>query len=1202
LKKVVWALVGLVVVLVGAVLVAPSVIDWNSYKPEIAAKVRELTGRDLVIAGDINAQIFPAPTLTAENVSISSIEGAQSPDLATLRSVEVRIALAPLLGGHVRIENVRLIEPQINLEVLADGRNSWTILQPDAGALPSDEATASVTPSGGKSEGPAISLDDFDIVDGQLTYEDAGTSSRQTVSGINLNIAAASLTEGPFRAQGSLLYNGIRLGIDADIGAIVEGRTLPVDVGLTIGGDSAKIQLSGTVLGLDDTPRFRGDLNVLSENIGRVATAFAKGTPLPTPLHQPFSIKGVLDASQTSLSLENFDISIGGATGKGTISGNFKGTPTLKANVNIDQIDINSWMAPANTASAPKKSTASSAETPSEVVKEIAEAAAFSLPQGLNVTASIRVGEIALSGDAVRNVVLNAELANGEMTLSQFSLQTPGAGELALFGFLVAKDGKPSFDGQFEAKIKQPRTLMAWLKSDTSALKVGKPGATSLAVGFSGTPQQISIRKLNLSFDETNITGAATLVPGDVLGIGATINMDRLNLDAYLADVSSKAPAKAAASKPAQPTEQPTEQTEDQGTTTEAVATPAPTSPFEALRALAGINANLRTKIGSLTVNAIPLEKIDADIGLVDGDLTIRNFVLGNALSVSARMTGMLNGVGRGVPVAKAFALRAEVGDPNGLANRFGVDLPYNNKSIGKPTFAADLNGPLTAPSLVSTVTGFDATLIADGTVRPFDAVDMFDIGLRLRHDDFAALMRRLDTGYVPSGKIGGVNIASMLKGNANRIAFSDLVAAVGQAKITGNGRVDLDGARPALTATLDAGKLIVDPFLPAQKTATLWPALPARMQPARYWVPNGGAGGADALRHLIATVSERWSAVPLDLSAMKSLDADLTLTAPEVAYHEYVLKSAKLFATLSDGLLKVGEFSGIAFDGNVMSSGVMDARTDKASLAGVVAVDKMNIGQASKAAGISGSSGMLTSKIEVASVGASPAQWVSALGGKGAIEIRGIKGESSLGDMPVIGLALGPLLQVFEVLNSGLGSLIGAGANTKIGETDVTSTFDIANGTLTTNDTKIISNLYKGDIKGTVNLPLWSMNVGGSLAMDQGLLGTLLANVARVPSKIPFEVTGDIDKPNVKIKPFSGAASEGGGGIKVPGLDKLEKKVPGVGGLLQGLLGGGQTAPQAAPESPTGDAPPAQNAPPPQQPSQQQADPTQQLLNKLFK
>ena len=1192
LKKVVWALVGFVVVLVGAVLVAPSVIDWNSYKPEIAAKVRELTGRDLVIAGDINAQIFPAPTLTAENVSISSIEGAQSTDLAILWSVEVRIALAPLLGGHVRIENVRLIEPQINLEVLADGRNSWTISQPEAGTLPSDETAASVAPSGGKSEGSAISLDDFDIVDGQVTYEDAGTSSRQTVSGINLNIAAASLTEGPFRARGSLLYNGIRLGIDADIGAIVEGRTLPLDVGLTVGGDSAKIQLSGTVLGLDDTPRFRGDLNVLSEDISRVVAAFAKEASLPKPLHQPFSIKGVLDASQTSLSLENFDISIGDATGKGTISGDFKGTPTLKANVSIDQVDINSWMSPANTANVPKKTAAPSAGTPSKVVKEVAEAATFSLPQDLNVSASVRIGEIALSGDAVRNVVLNAELANGEMTLSQFSLQTPGAGELALFGFFVAKDGKPSFDGQFEAKVKQPRTLMAWFKSDTDVFKAGKPGAASLALGFRGTPQQISISKLNLTFDETNITGAATLVPGDVLGIGATINMDRLNLDAYLADTSSNAPAKAPAKKPAQPTEQ----TEDQGTTTEVMPTPAPTSPFEALSALTDINANVRAKIGSLTVNAIPFEKIDADIGLVDGDLTIRNFTLGNALSMSAKVTGMLNGFGSGVPVAKALALRAEIGDPNGLAKRFGVDLPYNNKSIGKPTFAADLNGPLTAPSLVSTVTGFDATLITDGTVRPFDAVDMFDIGLRLRHDDFAALMRRLDSGYVPSGKIGGVNIASMLKGNANRIAFSNLVAAVGQAKISGNGRVDLDGDRPKLAATLDAGKLVVDPFLPAQKTAAIRPERPARIYPARYGVPNGNVGGVDTLRHLIATVSERWSSVPLDLSAMKSIDADLTLTAPEVAYHEYVLKSAKLFADLNDGLLKVGEFSGIAFDGNVMSSGVMDARTDKASLAGVVAVDKMNIGQASKAAGISGTTGTLTSKIEVASVGASPAQWVSALGGKGAIEVRGIKGESSLGDLPVIGLALGPLLEVFELLNSSLGSLIGAGANTKVGETDVTSTFNIDNGTLTTNDTKIISNLYKGDIKGTVNLPLWSMNVGGELSMDQGLLGSLLANVVRIPSKIPFEVNGDIDKPNVKIKPFSGASSEGGGGIKIPGLDTLEKKVPGVGGLLQGLLGGAP-APKPAPSTGGGETPPAQQQQQPAQP-----DPAQQLLNKLFK
>ena len=107
--------------LVVALLVIPSFINWNTYKSEIADQVRALTGRELIIGGDIDLKIFPSPRLVAENVSLSSIEGAQSPDLVSLRSVEVRIALAPLLGGNIGIETVQLIEPQVFLEVLADG-------------------------------------------------------------------------------------------------------------------------------------------------------------------------------------------------------------------------------------------------------------------------------------------------------------------------------------------------------------------------------------------------------------------------------------------------------------------------------------------------------------------------------------------------------------------------------------------------------------------------------------------------------------------------------------------------------------------------------------------------------------------------------------------------------------------------------------------------------------------------------------------------------------------------------------------------------------------------------------------------------------------------------------------------------------------------------------------------------------------------
>ena len=222
-------------------------------------------------------------------------------------------------------------------------------------------------------------------------------------------------------------------------------------------------------------------------------------------------------------------------------------------------------------------------------------------------------------------------------------------------------------------------------------------------------------------------------------------------------------------------------------------------------------------------------------------------------------------------------------------------------------------------------------------------------------------------------------------------------------------------------------------------------------------------------------------------------------------------------------------------------------------------------------------------------------------------IEVKGIKGQSSLSDLPIIGLALGPLMQVFEVLNTGLGTLVGAGGKTKIGETDVTSSFTISNGIINTPDTKILSNLYEGDIAGDINLPLWSMNIGGKLSVDQGLLGTVLANVARLPSDIPFQVTGNIDKPNVKIKSFGGGSSAGGEGIKVPGLDKLEKKAPGVGGLIKGILGGvtggssGSGSQSAPPPQSDGSGEGAE--PPPQQAPQQQkkVDPAD-ILRQLLK
>src|SRR5690606_16626279 len=109
MKKLLIGIGALVVLVIAAALVGPSFYDWNSLKPQIAAQVRQATGRELAIDGDISLSILPAPTLSAEGVRFANAEGGSAPDMATLEALDVRVAFMPLLQGNIQVESVSLV-------------------------------------------------------------------------------------------------------------------------------------------------------------------------------------------------------------------------------------------------------------------------------------------------------------------------------------------------------------------------------------------------------------------------------------------------------------------------------------------------------------------------------------------------------------------------------------------------------------------------------------------------------------------------------------------------------------------------------------------------------------------------------------------------------------------------------------------------------------------------------------------------------------------------------------------------------------------------------------------------------------------------------------------------------------------------------------------------------------------------------------
>lgn len=1190
MKRAIFIVVGLIAFAVIAVVAAPNFVNWNNYKSEISDQVRQLTGRELIIAGDISVKVLPAPRLVAEKVSLSSLDGATHPDLVSLRSVEVQVALAPLITGQIRVETVRLVEPRIYLEVLADGRSTWEIVPPSTETEERDQQTAEgaepvPVDNGGA---PAVVIDAFEIVNGRISYEDPASDVNETVESINMQIAAASLTTGPYSLEGDLLARDLRLTIDADIGTIVEARTFPVDASFGVGGDSAMIKVNGSVIGLDAAPRFTGSIGITAEDIAALVDAFAPGMDLPKPLSQRFALSGNIDASSTDLTFTEFDIDIGGSTGKGSVQGQFGDTPRITSEIVIDKIAVDPWLETNNGAinTAAPAVAAAEAGTPAESTGQAAETAAaapFALPTGIDVSADVRVGEVLMRGDAVKDVVLSAQLAKGEVTLSQFTLQGPGKLDVAVFGFLAARDGVPTFDTSIEASVEDVDALLKWADVQTG-LPAGKPGSINFKAAAKGTDTSIALHELTLSFDETNIVGAANIALRDRLGIGATVKVDIINIDSYMptgARQSAPPPA-----KPAEPS------AEGDGSTDQPKApTKSARGPFAALAPLTEFDANLNVSVQNLTASGIPMRDINADIGLVAGDLTIRNVSVGNVAGVSSVMTGALNNLG-GVPEAKALKTDVRIGDLAALAKTFDEELPIPAKDIGTVSMTATVDGALTKPSLVSQLQTLDATINARGSVSPFELGSLFDLVIDMEHTDFATLLGRLGVPYQPSGDIGAMSASTRLKGGITGITFSDLLAKVGNANIGGSGDLRLLGDRPKLNAVLETNEIVVDPFLPAQKAASLSPYSPEpKVIPAGFRFFGEEESG---LKHLIAQIASRWSKAPIDLSALGLIDADVNLTSPKITYHSYHLENANLVTEVKNKVLTIKDFTGSVFDGAFQSSAVINAATAQPQLSGLVTLGDMNIAKASQAAGVGGATGKLTTRVEVAALGNSVADYISTLNGKGAISVSGIKGDAPLADMPVVGLALGPLLKVFELLNSGLGAF----AKTGLGETNVSSTFVIQNGVIQTNDARMLSNLYDGNLAGSINLPAWTMDVGGKVALDQGVIGGLLANVARIPNEIPFQVSGNIDKPNVKIQSIGTSDS---GGIQIPGLNKLEEKVPGVGNLLKGILGGGSSGSSGSTTPPSqggGTEPPAQQ-PPSQQ--QQPVNPAEQLLRGLL-
>src|SRR5258708_10864473 len=121
-----YAIAGVVVLLVLGVAVFAMTFDPNRFKGQIETLVKEKTGRTLSLKGSLELAFWPALGAKVNGVTLS--ERGSDQQLVALDHAHASVALLPLLHGQAIVDGIRVSGLKANIVKEKDGRFTFSDL------------------------------------------------------------------------------------------------------------------------------------------------------------------------------------------------------------------------------------------------------------------------------------------------------------------------------------------------------------------------------------------------------------------------------------------------------------------------------------------------------------------------------------------------------------------------------------------------------------------------------------------------------------------------------------------------------------------------------------------------------------------------------------------------------------------------------------------------------------------------------------------------------------------------------------------------------------------------------------------------------------------------------------------------------------------------------------------------------------------
>lgn len=1027
LKKLLVVGVGALAILLVAVLALPALVDWNARKADIAARLSAAAGRTVEIDGDLGLSLLPAPHLTVENLRLLNPPGFQGPDMARLARLDARVALMPLLGGHIQVETVTLVKPEFIFELSSDGRFNWTVAAERAAPVPAAEAGGGLA--------TAISLDQLHLEGGSVLYRD-GMSGRETrIDDLRARLIAGSLI-GPFQVQGDFTVHGVPIRGEMTSGRFGPAAAVPVRAAFETAGGEAAFRFAGIMSEAPDGGRrVQGDLRAEGNDAAaalaalRLATA---GHPMLAAAAHPFAVRAALEADGGTTTVHTLEVQLGDTRAAGNGAVTLGAIPHAKLVLALNRLDLDAWLAAGRKAAPPAGGrTPAARSAPAAPVPSVP----FALPLGVLAELDLSADAVVYKGGVVRQARLEAALADGVVAIDRLGALLPGGSDLVMAGSLAAADGAPTADLRLEGNAENLRGLLDWLQLDLRGVPADRLRRASLSARVQGRPDRFDVTGVDLRIDTSRVTGGLAYVDRGRPAFGVRLDIDRLSLDAY----RSEPP--------------PTVARPQDGARAPDAAARAPDALVAEL--LGKADVNLRLTAESLIAANTAVQGLVLDAQSAGGVITVRDVSVTDVAGVTAKMSGQIGGL---APLRNAhLTLEAKAatlaGVPRLVAWPAVLPLPEH---LGAAAVRGRLAGDADKVALELTIDAAGGRLEAGGSVgRLVAGPAALDLKLRAVHER-PEQVARLFGAALPAG-LGPLDLYGAISGAPGAFAVQDIQGTIAGTAVRGKAKVETGGPRPRVDAEVQTGDLDLDRF-----GGTASSAHGAASSAQGAGLAPGEAGAAPPP-----------SGAPAGWGALRALDGRLQWTGASVTAGGVRLDNPALRATLDDGVLILDQLDGGLAGGQIGATGRLAAPAGgapQAQLAVTVVRAKPVSGLALGPLALSG--GTVDLDLDLTAVGASEQAMLQTLAGTGRIAAR----DGALGgfDLGAVASRLTRVERPQDALDALMRGL--QGGSTPFAGLD--GTVVVERGTVRTNDMRLTAPLGAAGLAGTVSLPARSMDI----------------------------------------------------------------------------------------------------------------------------